>query len=543
MKKLRAFYAVVVFAVSTLLLSIVNAWALPVKIEPSTKIRNVIVFTESSMIKKEARFNVGKGENIVRMSGFTPYLVDQSVQVSIEGKSAVKISEVKVAETNDPQEKMLKLQAKLYSIDEAMKTSSNEISVITNSSEFIKKVVPFSQNQKVTQSEVASHARFLEKSLAENYKRISGIEVKLRKLKEEKDVVENEIKDLRSLNKSKSIDIVLISPDDNKEVTLLFSYVVNNAGWSPLYEVRADSNASKINMNYFAAIKQSTGEDWTGVNVEISTAKPYSSKAPSDLTTWFVDLYQPEQYDRPYMELERMSKSAMPSPMSMEDSSMGGDGLPFQETRVKAETTSFSFIIPRKVTIPSDNQPHKVMVASSEKEAEFSYYAIPKLSKYAYLKTSLKSPFSFTLLAGNMNVFLDGRLVSSSYFDKTISRDEEIKLSLGIDESIRIERKLENKFTDYSGLISKETKVSYEYKHELVNAKEREVTISINDHFPVSRNESIKIELESPKKNEAEISNEGIITWKVKLEPGEKKNLALKFSVAYPKELTVTGLE
>ena len=63
-----------------------NAWALPVEIEPSSKIRNVVVFTQSAMIKKEARFPVKKGENIVRISEITPYLVDASVQVSIGGK-------------------------------------------------------------------------------------------------------------------------------------------------------------------------------------------------------------------------------------------------------------------------------------------------------------------------------------------------------------------------------------------------------------------------------------------------------------------------
>lgn len=519
-----------------------NAWALPVEIEQSAKIRNVVVFTESAMIKKEVRFHVKKGENTARISGLTPYLVDQSVQVSIEGKSAVKISEVKVQETylqKAPQEKILKLQAKLDSINELIKTGSNEISVIASSSEFLKKVIPFSQNQKVTQSEVEAHAKFLEKSLAGNYERSAGTEVKLRKLQEEKGLIENEMKDMRSSDKSKNIEIALVSPDDNKEINLVFSYVVNNAGWAPLYEVRADSNAAKINMNYFATIKQATGEDWTAVNVEISTAKPYNSKAPSDLTAWLVDVYQPEHYDRPYMQLERMSKSAM----SMEDRGAEQDELSFQETQVKSETTSFSFIIPQKVTIPSDYQSHRVLIASSDKEAEFSYYAIPKLSKFAFLKANFKNPFSFPLLAGKMNVFLDNRLVSASSSGKTISPDEDIKLSLGIDEGIRIERKLQKKFTEYAGVISKETKVNYEYSHEILNAKDKEITITINDNFPVSQNEKIKVELEAPKKNEAEISAEGIITWKVKLSPGEKKNLALKFRVEYPKELNVTGLE
>ncbi len=518
------------------------AWALPVEIEPASKIQNVVVFTKGAMIKKEVRFFVKKGETIARISGLTPYLVDSSIQVNIKGKSAVRISEINVAATHlkkVSQEKIIKLQAKLDNINEQIKKSANEISVITSSNDFVKKVMPFSQNQKVTQSEVEDHAKFLEKTLAGNYERIEGIEAKLKQLQEEKRIMENEMKYLSSSEKSKSIEFSLISPEDNKEIDLVFSYVVNNAGWAPLYEVRADSDVSVINMNYFADIKQSTGEDWTDVSVEISTAMPYNSKAPAKLTAWNIDVYHPEALDRlSYIRRTSMAKSAMEmvAPEAAEEKS-------FEETQVQSEKTSFSFILPRKVSIPSDFNPHRVMIASSEKETALSYSSIPKLSKYAYLKADFKNPFSFPLLAGRMNIFLDGRLVGKSSSDITILPDEDINLSLGIDEGIKIERKLQKKFTEYSGVITKDTKMNYEYVNELVNAKDKPIIITINDNFPVSRNEKIKVDLLAPKKGEAEISDEGIITWKVKLASGEKKDLALKFRVEYPKDLDVTGLE
>jgi uncharacterized protein (TIGR02231 family) len=538
----RYFYSGIGLILFATLMIFHNAWALPVEIEP--KIKNVVVFTQSAMIKKEVRLQVKKGENIARISGLTPSLVDQSVQVGIEGKSAVRISEINVAATNlkkAPQEKMLKLQAKLNDINEQIKAGTNEISVITSANDFLKKVMPFSQNQKVSQSEVEDHAKFLEKTLAGNYDRIAGIEAIIKKLQEEKITIENEIKDLNPSDKSKSIEFYLISPDDNKEITLAFSYIVNNAGWDPLYEVRADSEASHINMNYFATITQSTGEDWTDVDVEISTAMPLDSEAPAELTAWNVDVYQPRALSR--LSSMMREETTMPKSAMEEDAPEVDETKPFEETQVQPETTSFSFIIPRKVSIPSDSQPHRVMIASSKKEAVFSYYAIPKLSKYAYLRADFKNPFAFPLLPGRINIFLDGRLVSTSSSEGTIPPEEDINLSLGIDEAIKIERKLQKKFTEYAGVISKDTKVNYEYASEFVNAKEKAVTITVNDNFPVSRNEKIKVDLLAPKKEEVEISDEGVITWKLKLAPGEKKDLALRFRVEYSKELNITGLE
>ena len=69
------------------------------------------------------------------------------------------------------------------------------------------------------------------------------------------------------------------------------------------------------------------------------------------------------------------------------------------------------------------------------------------------------------------------------------------------------------------------------------------MTIDLNDQFPLSRNEQIKVELESPGKDEAKISAEGIIAWNLKMNPGEKKSIKLKFKVEHPKDLRITGMD
>jgi len=69
------------------------------EVEPSSKLQKIIVFTDKAMITKDASFSVKRGENVVRISGITPYLVDQSVQVSLLGQTDIAISEVTVEET------------------------------------------------------------------------------------------------------------------------------------------------------------------------------------------------------------------------------------------------------------------------------------------------------------------------------------------------------------------------------------------------------------------------------------------------------------
>jgi len=533
-----------IFLAAVLIFSFVflnKAWASPAEIESAPKIQSLVLYPDSAMIKKEANIAVKKGENIIRISGLTVNLTDESVQVNIKEKAAVRIADVKVEKTylrKTQQDKRQKLQLRLEAINELTREHSNEVSAINSSIEFLKKTVPFPQNQKVAQSEIESHAKFMEKSLSGNYERIAKLESKIKKLQEEKKAVEDELKTLSSSrDESKTIIINLLSNAD-REINLGLSYIVVNAGWSPQYDVRTDSAAGKIDISCFAAITQATGEDWNNAKIEISTAKS-SYGPPPEFSAWYVDVYKPKpvvsyKYKKAVEDVDFLMK---------EKASEAAPGQQLEEPKIKAEATSFSFIIPGKVNIPSDSQPHKILIASSSKEAKLDYYAGPKLSRYAYLRAGIKNPFSFPILSGQMSIFLDERFVNTTSVDKQILPEDDMNLSLGIDEGIKVEKKLLKKFTEYSGVFSKDTQINYEYEISIVSSKDKEIGLNISDNSPVSRNEQIKVALEAPQKKEANISDDGIISWDLRLKPNEKKTLKIKFRVEHPKDLRITGLE
>ena len=317
------------------------------------------------------------------------------------------------------------------------------------------------------------------------------------------------------------------------------TYITTEAGWSPQYEARADFNTSKVDFNYFASIWQSTGEDWTDANVEISTSKPFVYGNLPDLTAWYVDIYTPRVYlARSKSTFEEQNA---PRAMMQQEASPAEDKL-LNETEIKEQSTSFSFILPRKVNVVSDGQPHRVSISKESVDAKFSWFTVPKLIQNAFLKSSIKNPFSFPLMSGPISVFFDQKLVGTTFVNEVILPEGAMELSLGIDEGIKIERKLQKKYTDYAGILRKETTVYFEYSIEITNGKSNEITLDLNDQFPVSRNEKVKVEMQIPKEGDATISEEGIILWKIKLSPGMKKSIPVKFSVSYPKEVTISGL-
>ena len=514
------------------------------EVTPVCKLQKIVVFNDKAMITKEASVSVKRGENIIRISGITSNLVDQSVQVNLMGQTDVGISEVVVDETflsKTEQPELQKLQTSLNGIIEQIKEGNNQISVLTNLNEFLNKVNPFPQSQKITTADIEVHTKFLEKSLSANLDRKASIELKLKKLNDEKVAIEKEIANLGpDKNKSKSILIHLLSGSEKNGLKIGFTYLTSSAGWLPQYEAKADYAASKIDFIYSASIWQSTGEDWIGANLEISTAQPFVYGNTPELSGWYLDIYTPRAYmTKSIRKSEEMSALR---PVLMEREQVQEDVNLFKKTEINEENTSFSFVLPRKVDIVSDGHPHQILVTNSIAQAEMTYFTVPKLVQNAFLKAKLKKPFQFPLLTGPIGVFFDQKLVGTAALNETVLPDGEINLSLGVDEGIKIERKLQKKNTDYAGIFSKETKVTYEYVIELTNGKSKEVTIDLNDQFPISRNEKIKVEMEAPKGGDATINDEGIISWKVTLAPGAKKSIPVKYSIAYPKDVTVTGL-
>jgi Domain of unknown function (DUF4139) len=64
------------------------------------------------------------------------------------------------------------------------------------------------------------------------------------------------------------------------------------------------------------------------------------------------------------------------------------------------------------------------------------------------------------------------------------------------------------------------------------------VVIEIRDQIPVSQNDSIKVKINTIDPKTDKIDN-GIITWKINLNPSEKKTLYFEFEIEYPKDVKI----
>jgi hypothetical protein len=213
-----------------------------------------------------------------------------------------------------------------------------------------------------------------------------------------------------------------------------------------------------------------------------------------------------------------------------------------EESTTKAEITSSSFTITSKQSIPSDNQRHKVGISLENLPIEFAYDIIPKSVQAAYLTGKGKNAKEYPLLAGETNVFLDNSFVATVPL-KTIMPSDSFAINLGVDEAIRVERKLVSRFTEQVGTFSTKNRTTYEFELKIENHKKYDVQVKLFDQIPVSRNEKIVVEQIEPNPKTMLPDADGILTWKLTLPANDKRSFKLKFSVERPPNVSAYGID
>ncbi|MBP9078252.1 MAG: DUF4139 domain-containing protein, partial [Haliscomenobacter sp.] len=168
--------------------------------------------------------------------------------------------------------------------------------------------------------------------------------------------------------------------------------------------------------------------------------------------------------------------------------------------------------------------------------ASYEYQVVPKLEKSAYLTAFVTDWEQHNLLEGEANLFFEDTYLGRSLLDTRLVTDT-LKLSLGRDRGVSIDRQTVREFTRRSFVGAKKTETRT-YRILVRNAKAQPIKIVVYDQIPVSRNK--EIEVTPIQLSGGELRSEtGQVTWTLQLAPGEQKELLLQYEVRYPKGMNL----
>ena len=247
--------------------------------KPTTsKIEKVTVYLEGASIERTASVNLLPGENTFVFNNLSPDIDEKSIHVSGLGDASILsiVFNIDFLEKKETSQEYQSVENLLKTFQQQKNQIENEIagyneelqllqknqrinSDATNLSvEMIKEMSVYYRNR-VT--EIKNEIFKQQLLLSELSKSISDYQSELLKLDDSKKEQRGEI--TLKLNNQKPANLVL-----------KLKYNIKNAGWFPLYDIRATNTSSPIEFSYKANVYQQSGTDWDNVNVVLSTGDP-----------------------------------------------------------------------------------------------------------------------------------------------------------------------------------------------------------------------------------------------------------------------------
>lgn len=566
-KKQTTMYKIILIAFGIALSS--SAFSLEEDIVKSN-ITEVTVYAQGAQIKRKASYSIKPGITKVIVDGICPTIDPNSLQVLASGN--VVIIDAKYSlfypkpEPQNLEGMPLKIRREIKIIEDSLKTMGFELQQIQDEIDvYVASKNILANNGAIKgQGKVNDSINLLKQAL--EYYALKMLEINknlqgLNRTKSNKVALQSEMNDrLRSLkNYQNSAQLeskpkgpshritITLSASEAISGKLNLSYLVSKAGWTPLYDMRAEVSGSKINMNYKAQVFQNTGVDWDDVRLSISTNNPYQNKTLPALHPWYVDYnnYKTEKNVPRVnnLEISRESKHLDKlEEISSQNYYTNTDGVTYNSktsadfTQVIEHMISAEFKIDLPYSIKSNNEQHMVLIRNINIPANYRYYTIPKLDQSAYLMAELANLSDYQLVPAKANIFFDGTYIGETFLNPS-QMDDTITFSLGKDPNIMVKRTLMKKESKEK-IVGSSIEKTFAYNIEIRNLKSTEIEIVILDQIPISTNPEIIIEEQGLDKGSLNTKS-GIIEWIIKIKPKNNENIYFKYSVKHSKDLNL----
>jgi hypothetical protein len=605
--------------VLTWLLSILIAlgavWTAPVRADvvaaESERIADVTVYPDRAEVVREASVRLPAGVSTVEFRDIPPCIDADSLRVIGKGVHAI-LGTVELGERVEDPETPPDLAAATAAVERIrydLASLDAEESVANAMRDYlstVKTVTTDKAREKLADGKpdpaaIGSMYELLRARLSEQGR--EGVARRIRREKLDKEMVtaQQRLASARPAPPLKTrVASVEVETARAGTLTLRLSYFAPGASWRPTYRATLDPATGGVALVSEAVVRQTTGEDWTGVALHLSTAAPARGVTPPVLGSWFLQPARRAAIDRTEKRTSFSDTFAEDLPVQgrnyqnllglapgVQDSSGGGErdfegasnvdpltgffmsninpdaideiervtvtgeapshdpppapSVPASVTVVRSSYT-VAFDVPGRVEVPGDGHEHRVVLRGEYLTGTLEYRALPSLQAAAYLIALTHAPEGYPLLAGSVRVFTSDAYLGAYVLPET-APGAELRIPFGVDNRIRIERVAIPRDPG-SEDARRDRKFARGWRTTIENLSDRPIDLVVEDRLPYAQDRGIDVERGKTMTAgfKGVKDRPGIVEWTVPLAPGEKREIVLDYTVKLDKEILVAGL-
>ncbi len=538
--------------------------------ELASKVVRVTVYSDRARLTRSATAQAATEPVVFAFRNLPGWVDDGSVQVaaSVGRILDVRVDRQFLARATDASWR--KVETAHKELTNRMAALRDELAVLDAQKAQIEAIKAFSQT-KITQDTFIGDVRvktyadvlsFITDSLRTTARQRREVLAKIDALTPEFDASVRRLEDARALMKLEETTVlVTLQAQAAGPVTLELTYMLPGATWEPMHEVRASSADPKaVEVVSYAAVSQTSGEDWGGAELSFSTQSTTQSVRIPELealtlgdthTATRVLTSQVSSFTRAQAAFvgqshlwntvrHRQQKHVNTNIEQVYRSNfeylqtVQGRTVSLFESLEKRGTTAH-FHAQRVQSVRGDGHPVRLLIGRNQFAATRRTVAAPEQSLNAAITLSMTNTADGPLLPGKVARYLDGTFLGMTDID-FIAKGEPFSLFLAVADTLKMSRQLDRKLSTLVRKTRNQMQVAFIVTVE--NLSPEAATFTLADRVPVSENKDIRVD----KVNIAPVvkpDTQGIVRWELTLKPGEKREFRIGYQVEYPSELVL----
>lgn len=327
--------------------------------------------------------------------------------------------------------------------------------------------------------------------------------------------------------------VLTVSVPEAVTSDLELSYVINEAAWQPVYDLRLSTgDTPTLAVERGALISQQSGERWDNVNLTLSTIAPREHPEPWEISVRKLQISEPVVLERSAVratsqaDFKSTSEPVLAAPIILEEAQSAFADL-------SGTDVQYNFDFP--VSVDSTQAFNRIALETLNFEAEIEARAIPLNNQTAFRMVSFTNDSGERMLPAQANLYVDDRLIAETQFDQIVP-GAETEIGFGPIHGLRLSRTILDRNEGDRGIISRSNQNTQTVRIDVENLTDQAWPVTLIDRVPFTEQEDLNIDWSTTPRPDATNYKDqrGILQWDLDVAAGSTQSVTLDTTITWP---------
>ena len=528
-------------------------------------IDSVIVYRDSAIVTRAGKAEIPAGEHRLVVRGLPDGLDPATLRLSARSASlklgGIEVQRIIEGALVNTDERALTL--KLRDIGDARAAIEDDIVSAQAQLKLLEGVIaaPAGHGEhapKIEPNAVGGLLTTVGTSDAAARQRIRNAKIQLRALDEQSEKIRGDLAKIATSRKATTELRATLHASADSSASFSVEYQVTSVSWNWQYEARLDTQKKSVALVRQAELQQGTGEDWSNIELTISTSQPSLNATTPPLASLFLNLQSlaylgaDEELNevvvtgmRKSLSANQMARSAQP--IMAQDLSAPAPPPVAPKSTAQMFTTDFiaDYRIPGRVSVAADRQPRLYPIGDDTFGVDLVARANLAADRAAYLETRFTYEGDVPIDSGAVQLFRDDAFVGLGELPMVLP-GADVRIPFGQDQRIRIVVRDESEESGNVGVVNRDQLNERRRRFEITSFHATALPIEVIDRVPVARDDDIRIEVlkgATPPASKDFNGHAGVYLWRLAGEPRKTETIRHYYSVKFPRNKALAQVE